>query len=115
MATGEGEMRTVTKAVLTGVIGLLFYGLSALAATNTIQVFNFNFGMAPSTHIDPVITLGDTVTWVWTGGGHSTTAAAGQLESWDSGVHSTPFTFSHTFSQLGTFNYYCMVHGTSTG
>jgi hypothetical protein len=47
---------------------------------------------------------------------HTTTAAPGQLESWDSGVQSAVgFTFSHTFTQLGTFNYYCTVHGVSTG
>jgi hypothetical protein len=108
-------MRTATKSVLACVVCLFFQGMTALAATNTLQIFNFNFGAFPSTHIDPIITLGDTVTWVWTNGTHSTSAAPGQLESWDSGVHSTPFTFSHTFSQLGTFNYYCMVHGTSTG
>ena len=108
-------MRTVTKSMLVGLACVLFHGMTTLAATNTIQIFNFNFGALPSTHIDPIITLGDTVTWVWTNGHHSTTAAPGQLESWDSGVQNTPFTFSHTFSQLGTFNYYCMVHGLSTG
>ncbi len=73
--------------------------------------------MAPSTHIDPVINVGDTVEWVWNSGAilHSTTAAAGQMESWDSGVHSTPFTFDHTFTQTGTFNYYCIVHGADIG
>jgi plastocyanin len=111
---GEG-MRTATKSILVGLTYVFFHGMAAQAATNTLQIFNFNFGALPSTHIDPIITLGDTVTWVWTNGHHSTTAAPGQLESWDSGVQNTPFTFSHTFSQLGTFNYYCMVHGTSTG
>jgi plastocyanin len=108
-------MRTATKSILVGLTYVFFHGMAAQAATNTLQIFNFNFGALPSTHIDPIITLGDTVTWVWTNGHHSTTAAPGQLESWDSGVQNTPFTFSHTFSQLGTFNYYCMVHGTSTG
>lgn len=88
-----------------------------MAATNTIYIFNFNFGSLPSTHIDPTINLGDTVTWVWTNGTHSTTAAPGQLESWDSGIQTfgTATNFSHTFTNLGTYNYYCRVHGTSTG
>ncbi len=87
------------------------------SATITLEVFNNDFGMAPSTHIDPVINVGDTVEWVWNSGAilHSTTAAAGQMESWDSGVHSTPFTFDHTFTQTGTFNYYCIVHGADIG
>ena len=108
-------MKTALKSLLVLTCFLTCFLASAPAATNTIQIFNFDFGALPSTHINPIITLGDTVTWVWTNGTHSTTAAPGQLDSWDSGVHSTPFTFSHTFSQLGTFNYYCSVHGFSTG
>jgi plastocyanin len=108
-------MKATSKAIFISA-GFLFCCLAtAPAATNTLQIFNFNFGAFPSTHIDPVINPGDTVTWMWTNGNHSTTAAPGQLESWDSGVHGPGFTFSHTFSQLGTFNYYCTVHGTSTG
>jgi hypothetical protein len=42
---------------------------------------------------------------------HTTTAAADQTESWDSGDISSPQTFSHTFTHAGTFNYYCMIHG----
>jgi hypothetical protein len=87
-----------------------------MAATNTIYIFNFNFGALPNTHVDPVINLGDTVTWVWTNGTHSTTATPGQLESWDSGIQGTVgFTFSHTFTNLGMYNYYCKVHSSSTG
>lgn len=93
----------------------LLLASSAMAATNTIYIFNFNFGALPNTHIDPVINLGDTITWVWTNGTHSTTATPGQLESWDSGVHSAGFTFSHTFNNLGTYNYYCTVHSSSIG
>ena len=111
---GSEGMKTALKSLLVSACFLSCCLAKALAATNTLQIFNFNFGALPSTHIDPIITLGDTVTWVWTNGHHSTTAAPGQLESWDSGVQNTPFTFSHTFSQLGTFNYYCMVHGLST-
>jgi plastocyanin len=103
--------------VLLSVCLLLLNISRASAATNTLQIFNFGFG-TNSVHVDPTINLGDTVTWVWASGGvpHSTTAAPGQLESWDSGVQSSVgFTFSHTFSNLGAYNYYCMVHGSSTG
>ena len=106
---------SVAKWALVSVGSLLLCASSAMAATNTIYIFNFNFGALPNTHIDPVINLGDTVTWVWTNGTHSTTATPGQLESWDSGVQSTGFTFSHTFNNLGTFNYYCTVHSSSIG
>jgi hypothetical protein len=45
---------------------------------------------------------------------HSTTASPGQSESWDSGVRSSG-SFTHTFSNLGTFGYYCSVHGFNAG
>jgi hypothetical protein len=51
--------------------------------------------------------VGDTVTWEWTDRYyHSTTAADG---SWDSGPHVGPFSFSHTFTEVGTFPYSCSV------
>ena len=109
---------STTISVLTSVgLLLLVHPVRAVAATNTLYIFNFSFGVPPSTSVDPTINLGDTVTWVWTNGHHSATAAPGQLESWDSGVQTagTATNFSHTFTELGTFNYYCTVHGTSTG
>jgi plastocyanin len=73
------------------------------------------------------INVGDTVTWVWAGGlPHAVTAgictgggggylygggddcnATGQFQS---GSHSAPFEWSQTFSQAGTFRYFCSVH-----
>ena len=110
-------MKTTTKARLVLVCLLLHSDAGTLAATNTVQIFNFGFG-TNSTSFNPTINLGDTVTWVWASGGvgHSTTAAPGQLENWDSGVQTNVgFTFSHTFANLGSYNYYCKVHAQSTG
>src|SRR5207245_11715526 len=111
-------MKTSVKVLLASICFLLVVAATALAATNIIQVYSFDFGTAPSTDIDPTINLGDTVEWLWVntdGMPHTTTAATGQPENWDSGVHSTPFSFTHTFTQLGTFNYYCAVHGFDAG
>ena len=84
--------------------------------TVTIDVFNFDFGnFSTLTHIDPVINVGDTVTWNWSQGIHSTTAALHQADFWDSGIQVPAFTFSHTFLVPGTFNYYCQVHGFDNG
>jgi plastocyanin len=91
--------------------------VTAEAVTNTLEVFTFGYGVAAtSTHVDPIITVGDTVKWVWKSGvtPHSTTAAGGQLEFWDSGLHTQPFTNTHTFTEVGTFSYYCTAHGTHT-
>jgi plastocyanin len=101
------------------ILALMFvFATAALAATNTINIFNFDF-VSPQTltHIDPTINLGDTVHWVWADDGipHSTTAAAGQLENWDSGVRTQPFSFDHTFRNVGTFGYFCSQHGFGAG
>jgi len=61
------------------------------------------------------IAVGTTVQWVWVSGIHSTTSgtcAAGCTPdgNWDSGAGSG-MTFSKTFSQAGTFPYFCTVHG----
>ena len=58
------------------------------------------------------IKAGDTVTWNWSGSGHSVTSDDG---TFDSDVQSAPFTFSQRFSTAGTFGYYCKVHGDAGG
>ncbi len=91
---------------------------ACFADTQTLHIFNFDFGTADHTHLDPTINLGDTVHWVWDSGFHSTTSVEGLSESWDSGTHlpGTPaFTFDHTFTHSGTFTYYCTVHGFDNG
>jgi plastocyanin len=85
--------------------------------TVDIHIFNFGFGTAGGVSENPTIQVGDTVHWIWdTTTSHSTTSAAGQAESWNSGVMSTPgATFDHTFENIGTFNYYCLIHGADIG
>jgi PKD repeat protein len=66
------------------------------------------------------IQVGDTVQWVWQSGPHSTSSGTctgggyyGTCSpdgNWDAGQHSPPYSFTRTFSQVGTFNYYCSVH-----
>jgi uncharacterized repeat protein (TIGR01451 family) len=106
-------MRTSSRLIV--VIVAFLWGLTtaALAATNVLQVFDLDFGIAPSTHIDPTINVGDTVEWQWVTATmqHSTKAAIGQSESWDSGLHTQGFTFTHTFQNSGTFAYFCTLHG----
>jgi plastocyanin len=58
------------------------------------------------------IQVGDTVMWDWMSPGHSVTADDG---SFDSGVHSPPFTYSLTFDQPGVYPYYCVRHGAPGG
>lgn len=58
------------------------------------------------------IRAGQTVTWVWVSGTHSTTSGSCCTASgmWDSGVMAGG-SFSHTFASTGTFTYFCLVHG----
>jgi plastocyanin len=61
------------------------------------------------------IKVGDTVEWVWAGAGHTVTQAASgscapMSGGFDSGLHSAPFNFSHTFTAAGTVNYICTPH-----
>jgi plastocyanin len=61
------------------------------------------------------IHVGDTIQWVWDSGFHSTTSgtcAGGCTPDgrWNSGTGSG-MTFSHQFTQAGTFPYFCLVHG----
>ncbi len=57
------------------------------------------------------ISVGDTVTWSNDGqASHSATASDG---SFDTGIFGPGGSRSHTFTQAGTFNYYCLVHGTA--
>jgi plastocyanin len=85
--------------------------LAARAATQTVNI-------GPSTSFTPsVVTVGpgDTVTWNWLAPGHSTTSdATTGPEVWDSGVLSSG-SFSHTFTTLGTYRYYCVIHGAPGG
>jgi plastocyanin len=93
--------------------GAEFLEARALLASVTVHIINFDFSTNPAGQpiVDPTIHLGDTVHWVWDTDFHSTTSVPGQAESWDSGVHSTGFTFDHTFNNVGVFNYFCTVHG----
>jgi plastocyanin/type II secretory pathway pseudopilin PulG len=90
-------------------------GLSAAPAaaqrTVDIDVVDFDF-VDPNTgqHLDPTITVGDTVRWTFRAPFHTTTSATGQAESWDSGIRDVGQTFSHRFTNVGTFSYVCAVH-----
>lgn len=83
--------------------------------TIDIHVYDFDFGTAGHVASDPTIHPGDTVHWIWDASNHSTTSAAGQAESWNSGIQPAGSTFDHTFTQLGTFEYYCLIHGADLG
>jgi hypothetical protein len=73
----------------------------APASNASVSIGSFFF--SPS---DVSINVGDTVTWNWVGGSHSTTSDAG---AWDSSVMSSG-SFQMAFGNSGSFPYHCTPH-----
>jgi plastocyanin len=78
--------------------------LRARAATDpAVQIADFAFAPGSTT-----VRVGDTITWTNRGpSGHSATARDG---SFDTGILSKGQSASHTFTQAGTFAYFCKIH-----
>src|SRR5689334_14495813 len=91
-----------------------FAPLAVKAATVDVQVGQGGLKFTPST---VMIQVGDTVRWVWDANGHSSTSGTpGHPDGmWDSGTQNTGFTFSFTFTNAGTFSYFCTPHGACCG
>jgi len=62
-----------------------------------------------------VIQVGDTVTWRNPTGGGSHGVQSDDGTSFSFPVTPAPWTFSHTFMTVGTFPYYCQIHGGTNG
>jgi plastocyanin len=86
------------------------------SSTQAVHVFNFDYSTNPSGMpiMDAVITEGDTIQWQWDQGFHTVTSVSGSAEAFDSGGQGSG-TFSHTFTHVGTFRYYCQFHGFDNG
>jgi plastocyanin len=88
--------------------------LATFAAADTINVevrnnFYVVISSVPGQGTNTAtINVGDTVVWTWIGNFHSVTETNGLF---DSLVHNAPFTFQFTFTNAGTYNYMCTVHG----
>jgi plastocyanin len=103
-------------------LGLACFGAAmatnANAAIITVHVFDFDFSTntAAGPIVDPTINLNDTIHWVWDSGMHSVTSVAGSTQPLNSGVWmDVGHTYDHTYTQTGTFSYYCTVHGFDNG
>ncbi len=99
---------------------------AAAPAARTVRVgqggFAYRDDQTQGTTTQAVV--GDTVTWIWEGAGrHGVTSgrctAGGYYDDescdsdgvFSSGSHEGPFTYTHTFTEAGSFAYYCPVHG----
>ena len=91
------------------------------SGTQTHTVMVGEGGSLVFTPADLTINVGDTVRWVWRSSGHSVVSGTdGNADNQfcspsNTGCDNPPlssngFTFEHTFTQPGTFPYYCSVH-----
>jgi plastocyanin len=74
------------------------------------EVVDFEFKPA-----EQHIAVGDSVTWSFTAGGHTTTSLKGQPDSWNSvseGTNAAGSSFTKAFDTPGRYQYVCMPHHT---
>jgi plastocyanin len=72
------------------------------------QVIDFEF-QPPEHHI----AVGDSVTWNFTAGGHTSTSVKGQPDSWNSvseGTNTAGSSFTKVFHRPGRYQYVCTPH-----
>jgi hypothetical protein len=86
-------------------LGALFPFLSPLVLAGIVNVDIQPAAFSPS---DVTIRANDQVQWTWVSDFHSTTSDS---SLWDSGIQTTGYVFTNTFSTAGTFPYFCVVHG----
>jgi plastocyanin len=82
----------------------------ASAATRNVTVGQGGTNYNPSTISAQI---GDNVVWTWAGNNHSVTSGVPNTPNgtFDSGIRNTGFTFTFTPTTIGTYPYYCRVHG----
>jgi plastocyanin len=92
---------------------------STAGSTIDVAVGNGGFNFNPST---ANIVVGDTVKWTWFGSGHnvrsgtpctspdSAFCSTNDTNCTANGLSNSGTTYSHTFNQAGTFQYYCSQH-----
>src|ERR1043165_9543966 len=104
--------------IATGAALAALTSASAHAAIVNVNVFNFDFSVNQPGEpiVDAVVNVGDRVDWYFIDGGHSVTSVGGIPEVFYSGiVEDSGVTFYHTFTEVGTWWYYCIAHGSDMG
>ncbi len=87
--------------------------VSVGAAANIVSVDISNLQYHPE---DLTIASGTTVVWTNNDSmSHTVTSRPGAPASFDSGIIATGGTYSFTFTQAGTYQYYCMIHPWMSG
>ncbi len=101
-------MRVLRICLWGGLAFLLYLAPRLHAATTVVQTSGFSFVPANTT-----VQVGDTVTWTNAASLHTSTSGTNPPAGnglWDSGTLTAGGTFSHTFTQPGSFPYFCSFH-----
>lgn len=77
----------------------------------TVEIHLTLSGGARFAPANVVITAGTTVRWIWDDGPHTVTSNGQPSFSDSPAADNPPRTFEFTFTQPGTYQYYCTVHG----
>jgi len=101
------------RILCTAALVIFFFALGRTAMATTFTVDVAPGGDLLFSPFFVSIQPGDTVMWTWKGSDHSVTSGTPGSPSglFDSGIHNVGFTFSFTFPNPGTFNYFCQPHG----
>ncbi|MBV8303350.1 MAG: cupredoxin family copper-binding protein, partial [Acidimicrobiia bacterium] len=86
---------------------LVPYG-AARAANASISIVDYSFQPSSVT-----VSVGESV--VWTNQGSATHTVSANDGSFDSGSRTPGQTFTHMFSQVGSYSYHCNIHPYMTG
>ena len=95
-------------------LGLFLFFISTCELISQTQTHNLDWYAGIGSNVDLTIEENDTVKWTWTSPNHSVenNPAGTSVETFDSGILGpNGSTFSHTFTVLGSNDYYCVVHG----
>jgi hypothetical protein len=100
--------RKLVLSVILATIFILPGYFMSFASRYTILVDDFSF--SPSSI--STVKVGDTITWSWVGGSHTTTSMTipSGAASWDHPLNATSTSFSYIPTLLGTYNYKCTPH-----
>lgn len=95
------------KVILLAAILVFFFAPFTHATKYVIDVTNNKF-----TPNDIAIDIGDTVTWDFLEGSHTTTSGVSCVSNgiWDSGTKDSGTTYMRVFDSAGAFPYYCTHH-----
>jgi plastocyanin len=105
LARVKPKLAAVPLAVL---LCLVLAAPAAAAFDWRTSVVDFEFQPA-----ERKISVGDTVTWDFTVGGHTTASRSGQPDSWKSiatGANAAGTSFTHQFNTPGKYQYVCLQH-----